>query len=89
AALTTSFQAVATQTPAATSYLTNPQVKTGSTYNAASHEFEPPPQSQVLVNDLIPQAIGFTGGTNAHTNMMPYLAMHYCIAFDGTFAPRP
>lgn len=31
----------------------------------------------------------FAGGSQAHENRQPYLAMQYCICWDGTWPPRP
>jgi len=36
-----------------------------------------------------PAAIGITGGSLPHNNMMPYLVLNYCIAMQGIFPPRP
>jgi len=38
--------------------------------------------------DMHPQSIGVTGGGQGHENMMPYLAVNYVIALEGTFPPR-
>jgi microcystin-dependent protein len=35
------------------------------------------------------QAMGLTGGHLPHNNMMPYLALRYCIALQGVFPQRP
>jgi microcystin-dependent protein len=37
---------------------------------------------------LSPAVIGFTGGTQAHTNIMPYLVINFCIALNGIFPSR-
>lgn len=34
---------------------------------------------------MAPQAIGNTGGSQAHTNMQPYLVLTFCIALQGIF----
>jgi microcystin-dependent protein len=34
-------------------------------------------------------AIGFTGGSQPHDNMSPYLVLNVCIALQGIFPPRP
>ncbi|WP_248928196.1 phage tail protein [Paenibacillus hamazuiensis] len=34
------------------------------------------------------QAVGSAGGGAAHDNMMPYTAIHFIIALDGTIPPR-
>ena len=38
---------------------------------------------------MAPDAIGVTGGGQAHENMPPYVAMTWCIALQGIFPPRP
>jgi microcystin-dependent protein len=37
---------------------------------------------------LNPAAIANTGGGQAHSNMMPYLTLNFCIALQGIFPPR-
>ncbi|MBB4662971.1 phage tail protein [Conexibacter arvalis] len=37
---------------------------------------------------LAPQAVGFAGGDQPHTNMQPYLALTFIIALQGIFPPR-
>lgn len=37
---------------------------------------------------LAPQSIGFTGGSQPHNNMQPYLGMNYIIALEGIFPSR-
>jgi len=37
---------------------------------------------------LAPQALGITGGSMPHNNMMPYLTLNFCIALQGVFPPR-
>ena len=34
---------------------------------------------------MAPQAIGNTGGIQAHTNMSPFLVLNFCIALQGIF----
>ena len=36
-----------------------------------------------------PTAITVTGGSLPHNNMMPYLALNFCIAMQGVFPARP
>ncbi|MUT67221.1 phage tail protein [Paenibacillus sp. NEAU-GSW1] len=36
-----------------------------------------------------PQALSVTGGTLPHNNMQPFLTMHFAIALQGIFPPRP
>jgi len=38
---------------------------------------------------MSPAAIGPQGGNLPHNNMMPYMAMYYCIALSGYFPQRP
>lgn len=35
-----------------------------------------------------PTAIGPSGGSQSHNNMMPYLTLNFCIALQGEFPPR-
>jgi len=37
---------------------------------------------------LAPSAIGPAGGSTAHNNMQPFLALNFCIATSGVFPPR-
>jgi microcystin-dependent protein len=37
---------------------------------------------------MAPQAVGVTGGSLPHNNMMPYLTLNFCIALQGIFPPR-
>jgi microcystin-dependent protein len=37
---------------------------------------------------MAPQAVGVTGGSLPHNNMMPYLTLNFCIAMQGVFPPR-
>ena len=37
---------------------------------------------------LAPQAVGVTGGSLPHNNMMPFLTLNFCIALQGVFPPR-
>jgi microcystin-dependent protein len=37
---------------------------------------------------LNPQEIGFTGGSQPHDNLQPYLAINWCIALEGIFPSR-
>jgi len=36
-----------------------------------------------------PDAIGVSGSSLPHNNLMPYLVLNYCIAMQGVFPPRP
>ena len=37
---------------------------------------------------LAPQAVGVTGGSLPHNNMMPFLTLNFCIALQGIYPPR-
>jgi microcystin-dependent protein len=37
---------------------------------------------------MSPNAIGITGSSQPHNNMMPYLTVNFCIALQGVFPPR-
>jgi microcystin-dependent protein len=47
-------------------------------------------QSNVAQNvvQMSPSAIGPTGGSQPHNNLMPYLTFYFCIALQGVFPPR-
>jgi microcystin-dependent protein len=38
-----------------------------------------------LDSTMLPAAVSSVGGSQAHTNMMPYLVLNYCIALQGIF----
>src|SRR5262245_51904012 len=40
------------------------------------------------LTQMAPQAIGITGGSLPHNNLMPYLVVNFCIALQGVFPPR-
>ncbi len=40
------------------------------------------------LSSFSPLAIGPAGGTQPHNNLMPYLALNFCIALSGIFPPR-
>jgi microcystin-dependent protein len=48
--------------------------------------FAPPPANDII--PMSPQALGMTGGSQAHNNMQPYLAVNFIIALRGLFPPR-
>jgi microcystin-dependent protein len=37
---------------------------------------------------MAPEAVGMTGGSQPHNNLMPYLTLNFCIALQGIFPPR-
>ena len=38
---------------------------------------------------LLPGSVTNVGGSQAHTNMAPYLVINFCIALQGVFPARP
>lgn len=52
---------------------------------SANQLYHAPDSNQTAMN---PAAIGRTGGSQAHTNMMPFLTLSFCIALQGIF-PSP
>lgn len=46
------------------------------------------PYATAADTNLSPQAVGNTGGSQAHENRSPYLTLNYCIALQGIF-PSP
>lgn len=49
--------------------------------NTGKQQWSTAPQNAVMN----PQAVGNVGGNQAHTNMMPYLVLNFCIALQGIF----
>jgi microcystin-dependent protein len=45
-------------------------------------------QSTVNLTPMASQTIAPTGGSTSHNNMMPFLAVRFCIALTGIFPPR-
>jgi microcystin-dependent protein len=45
-------------------------------------------QPPALTEGLAPQAVGVSGGSQPHNNMMPFLTLNFCIALQGVFPPR-
>jgi microcystin-dependent protein len=45
-------------------------------------------KAQTPTTQMAANAIGPIGGGQAHNNLMPYLALNYCIALQGIFPPR-
>jgi microcystin-dependent protein len=66
-------------TPSATTGLA--RSKAGDAY--VTQTPQPPPLVQMNAN-----TIGSTGGSQPHNNLMPYLALNFCIALQGVFPPR-
>jgi microcystin-dependent protein len=40
------------------------------------------------LTQMNPSMVGVTGGGGAHNNLMPYLALNFCIALQGIYPPR-
>ncbi|HWA92346.1 MAG TPA: tail fiber protein [Rhizomicrobium sp.] len=68
-------------TPANTNVLAKNQgvASTGATFGFAIYSGNPPN------NTAAPNIIGNVGGSQAHTNIMPYLCISFCIALQGIF----
>ncbi|MDB4915810.1 MAG: Tail Collar protein [Gemmatimonadetes bacterium] len=45
-------------------------------------------QGVVNLTQMAPETLAPTGGSTPHNNMMPYLAVRFCIAVGGIFPPR-
>jgi microcystin-dependent protein len=48
---------------------------------ASANMYTPSP----LDSAMLPSAVSTVGGSQPHTNMMPYLVLNYCIALQGIF----
>lgn len=76
-------------TPATGTFLSNSISKAsqGATAGVTGRSYAPvTPAPNAVLN---PATIGFSGGNQPHDNMMPYLAITYCIAIQGVFPSRP
>ncbi|AKF07711.1 phage tail protein [Sandaracinus amylolyticus] len=48
-----------------------------------------PPGASSPTTAMSPLALGVSGSSQPHNNLMPYLAITFCIALQGVFPPRP
>lgn len=48
----------------------------------------PPAYGTGVIEQMAPEAIAVAGGSQPHSNLQPYLAMHFCIAITGQFPGR-
>lgn len=71
-----------TGTPSANAYLG--QDRRGGTGNV---DFLAPSATTVDTS-MDPQALSVSGGSQAHENRQPFLALNFCIAMQGIFPPR-
>lgn len=74
-------------TPANNTYVANPIAKTTATSGTPGRGYAPATATPLAM--LNPMAVGVTGSTLPHNNMMPYLAINYCICINGYFPQRP
>lgn len=73
-----------TSAPTATSYLSPPRALAANiVYDDWSTVTTTPTAS------MAPTMIGPTGGSQAHNNMSPFLALNFCICLEGEFPARP
>jgi microcystin-dependent protein len=73
---------VATNVPGTGSYLTN-------AYCSGLNQGIIAYADTAGASTLHPQSISLSGGSQAHNNMSPNLAMTYCICVEGIFPPHP
>lgn len=64
------------------------QTPTSATALARSSDGNAYQASNAGLVNMAFQAIGPTGGSLPHNNMMPYLVLNFCIALQGVFPPR-
>lgn len=77
------FHSAAATTQTANSFTPNSGILAAPTDNTFS--IYGAPQSLVALD---PAAVGSAGGSQAHTNLQPYLAVNYCIALSGVYPSR-
>jgi len=58
---------------------------TSNAAKVAANFYAPAAAAPVNMN---PGALSINGGSTPHNNLMPYLAMNFCIALQGVFPPR-
>lgn len=61
-----------------------PTVSLARPVGALPYSDTPNPQTT-----MAPQMLSISGGSLPHNNMMPYLALNFCIAMQGVFPARP
>lgn len=86
---TTTAPTDAVTVPVNGSYLSNSFAKAnpGATTGVFGRSYAPAtPAPNGVLN---PSSIGLSGGNQPHDNMMPYVAITYCIAIQGVFPSRP
>lgn len=76
-------------TPVTGAYISNSVSKANLTAPAGVLGRAYAPATPVPNGVLNPASIGFSGGNQPHDNMMPYVAITYCIAIQGIFPARP
>jgi microcystin-dependent protein len=64
----------------------NAPVPTGALLAAESTPMYAPPDANLA--SLVSGSISLVGGSQAHTNMQPYLTLNFCIALQGIFPSR-
>lgn len=72
----------ANATPPTNNYFTQAVAVQGGGATAAVTRYANPPGGLVSMN---PATVGSVGGSQAHTNMMPYLVLNFIIALQGAF----
>jgi microcystin-dependent protein len=63
----------------------NPQ---NTIWTTVSRTAAPPYGPATNLQQMSPMAIAVSGGSQAHTNMQPYLTVNFVIALEGVFPPR-
>lgn len=82
-ATTTNFTALTAAPTAGQSTLTRVVRPTSATSVTNVFEFVSPPVSNLIpLNDA---TCGYNGGSQAHENRQPYLAMNFCVSLGGVF----
>jgi microcystin-dependent protein len=73
--------------PSSTTYISNVGAKATPTALPVPGRAYAPSTATPMVF-LSPAVVGAMGSNQAHNNMMPYVAMNYCIALQGEFPQR-
>jgi microcystin-dependent protein len=88
AAVTLNIQQMPTHTHVlnGTSSTGTAQIPVGNLFAKTANQMYHGPDASGVT--LAPETVGNIGGSQAHTNMQPYLSLNFCIALQGIFPSR-
>jgi microcystin-dependent protein len=69
----------------ATNAAAQPLITADATFLASSAATDPIYEAGTALTSLLPASVSNVGGSQAHTNMQPFLVLNFCIALQGIF----